>query len=491
MLFNSYEYIFLFLPVVVAVYFALNRRRLVAAGKAWLVLASLFFYSYWNIRYLPLLLLSILVNYAVGTALATTRRQRAPWEALVPPRLVLAAGICFNVGLLGYFKYTDFFLDNLNRALGLHLPLPHIALPLAISFFTFQQIAFLVDSYRGETAEYDFLDYCLFVSFFPQLIAGPIVHHGEMMPQFSRIRNKLPNHRNIAIGLAFFAMGLFKKAVIADTLSEWATQGFDTAPVLNLAEAWTASLAYTFQLYYDFSGYTDMAMGAAYLFNIRLPLNFNSPYKAGNIRDFWRRWHMTLTRWLRDYLYIPMGGNRRGVLRGYVNLVVTFFLVGLWHGAGWTYVLWGTLHGLGSAVHRLWRNAGLRMPTWIGWPLTFLFVHCTWVVFRARNLHDAAKVFKGMLGMTGVVLPAELAPALGRLAELGVRFGETFDWVKGNARALAILALVAAMAFAARNSVAVARELRPDWKSAAFVTALLVLGVLHLSQMSEFLYFIF
>ncbi len=418
MLFNSYEFIFFFLPITFFIYFYLNSKRLTEAAKAFLVFASLFFYAWWNVKYLPLILVSMLVNYSIGRELAAHRRRRRSYSA----KKLLAAGIAFNLGLLGYFKYTDFFIANLNRVLDTHLPLLHLALPLAISFYTFQQISYLVDSYKEETEEYDFLNYALFVTFFPQLIAGPIVHHAEMMPQFAKVRNKVKNYYNIALGLFVFSMGLFKKVMIADTFAQWATQGFDVAKELNMLEAWATSLSYTFQLYFDFSGYTDMAIGAALLFNIKLPINFFSPYKAVNIQDFWRRWHITLSRFLKDYLYIPLGGNRKGKIRTYVNLFVTFLLGGIWHGAGWTFVFWGALHGGALVLHRLWQQAGLYMPKLLGWFLTFNFVNIAWVFFRARNFDDALKVLKGMF--TGAFVYPQGLPFAESIREWGFVVGK-------------------------------------------------------------------
>ena len=301
MLFNSYEFIFAFLPITFFIYFYLNSKRLTTASKAFLVFSSLFFYSYWNIAYLPLILGSMLFNYAIGNTLAKTKKEESNKKTF-SNKSILIFGIICNVSLLAYFKYADFFIENFNLISGTNFNLLHLLLPLAISFFTFQQIAYLVDSYRKETDEYDFLNYALFVTFFPQLIAGPIVHHKEMMPQFANNRNMVKNYRNIALGIFIFSMGLFKKVVIADTFAVWANTGFDTATTLNLFEAWATSLSYTFQLYFDFSGYTDMAIGIALLFNIKLPINFNSPYKALSIQDFWRRWHITLSRFLRDYI---------------------------------------------------------------------------------------------------------------------------------------------------------------------------------------------
>ena len=336
MLFNSPVYIFLFLPIVVLGYFLFNHFRLIVAAKAWLVLSSLFFYGFWNPSYLALIIGSMLVNFALGTALH--REKRAPTRGKyhhLKRKNILAAGVLFNLGLLGYYKYEDFLIENFNLLLDRETGYLNLVLPLAISFFTFQQIAYLVDSYQQDTKEYDFLNYCLFVTFFPQLIAGPIVHHGEMMPQFMKLRTKILDWHNVSAGVFVFTIGLFKKVVIADSFAIWANAGFDAVAPLGFYEAWGTSLSYTFQLYYDFSGYTDMAIGAALLFNIRLPINFNSPYKAIGIQDFWRRWHITLSRWLRDYVYIPLGGSRKGNLRTYTNLLATFLLGGLWHGAGW------------------------------------------------------------------------------------------------------------------------------------------------------------
>ncbi len=398
MLFNSYVFIFAFLPITFFVYFYLNNKRLTEASKAFLVFSSLFFYSWWNIAYLPIILVSMLFNYVVGVSLSKDNEHTK-----VSKKALLTVGVVANVALLGYFKYADFLIENVNLATDSHIPLLHLALPLAISFFTFQQIAYLVDSYRGETKEYDFLNYANFVTFFPQLIAGPIVHHAEMMPQFAKSRNKVKNYRNIALGLFIFSIGLFKKVVIADTFAVWATAGFDTATTLNLFEAWATSLSYTFQLYFDFSGYTDMAIGAALLFNIKLPINFNSPYKATSIQDFWRRWHITLSRFLRDYVYIPLGGNRKGNFRTYNNLMATFIIGGIWHGAGWTFVFWGFLHGMALVIQRAWNQLGFKMNTVLAWFITFNFVNIAWVFFRAKEWSDAVKVLNGMFSLDNII----------------------------------------------------------------------------------------
>lgn len=391
MLFNSYEFIFAFLPITFFIYFYLLNKRLVTGAKGFLVFASLFFYSWWNVVYLPLILASMLFNYVIGTSLGKESEHKK-----IAKKQLLSIGIIGNLLLLGYFKYSDFFIENFNLAFGSDVNLLHLALPLAISFFTFQQIAYLVDSYRGETKEYDFLNYALFVTFFPQLIAGPIVHHKEMMPQFASKWNLAKNYKNIALGLFIFSIGLFKKVVIADTFAVYATAGFDTATTLTFFEAWATSLSYTFQLYFDFSGYTDMAIGAALLFNIKLPINFNSPYKATNIQEFWRRWHITLSRFLKEYVYIPLGGNRKGSFKTYNNLMITFLLGGLWHGAGWTFIFWGFLHGAALAIHRLWQSVGFKLPSLLAWFITFNFVNIAWVFFRATSWDNATKVLQGM-----------------------------------------------------------------------------------------------
>lgn len=390
MLFNSYEFIFLFLPLTFFIYFYLNQKKLTIASKGFLLFASLFFYSWWNILYLPLILSSMLFNFMIGKRLNDTKKKKISNKSL------LIFGILANIVLLVYFKYTDFLIENFNLVTSSNVELLHLALPLAISFFTFQQIAYLVDSYRQETGAYDFLNYAVFVTFFPQLIAGPIVHHSEMMPQFSNRQNSFKNYRHIAMGLFIFSIGLFKKVVIADLFALWATAGFDNASSLNGYEAWATSLSYTFQLYFDFSGYTDMAIGLALLFNIKLPINFNSPYKATNIQDFWRRWHITLSRFLRDYIYIPLGGNQKGDLRTYANLLTTFIIGGIWHGAGWTFIFWGFLHGFALVVHRIWSQLGFKLWKWVAWFITFNFINIAWVFFRAEEWQDAINILKRM-----------------------------------------------------------------------------------------------
>jgi len=485
MLFNSYEYIMMFLPAALIVYFLLNRLFSGRVGIAWLVLASLFFYSYWNIRYLPLILISIAVNYLTG---GTLSRQAAADNS--GRRTLLILGLCFNLGLLGYYKYTDFFINNLNNVSGAHLTLLHIVLPLGISFFTFTQIAYLVDAYRGEVQEYSLLNYALFVTFFPHLLAGPIIHHREMMPQFVAVDNKGINYENLARGLFLLSLGLFKKVIIADAFAVWANYGFDTASSLTLLEAWITSLSYTMQLYFDFSGYTDMAIGSALMFNIRLPINFNSPYKSLSIQEFWRRWHITLSRFLRDYIYIPLGGNQRGQARIYINVLITFLLGGLWHGAAWTFVFWGFLHGLALVINRAWRRMGLHMNKVLAWLLTFNFVNVAWVFFRAKSWGDAAKVLSGMLGMQGVNLPESLGARLGSLSAYGVKFGG-FNLTGDLKKAVLMLGVFMIVVLACRNSMELEDRFKPNLFYGLITAAAAVAAVINLSNITQFIYFNF
>jgi len=485
LLFNSFEFIFLFLPICFLGYFLLVHRQAHRKAKLWLALASLFYYSWWKVSYLPLILGSMVFNYYIGNRLTKVENHN------LKTKLVLWFAVLSNLALLGYFKYSDFLIENINQAFSSSIDLLHLALPLAISFFTFQQIAYIVDSYQGETKEYDFLNYMVFVSFFPQLIAGPIVHHKEMMPQFEDSGNQRLKLQNVCLGLFIFSIGLFKKVVIADTFAKWATIGYDHSVSLTLVEAWVTSLSYSLQLYFDFCGYTDMAMGAAFLFNIELPPNFNSPYKATSIQDFWRRWHMTLSRFLRDYIYIPLGGNRKAEFRTLNNLMTTFLLGGLWHGAGWTFIFWGFLHGAGLIVHRVWNGFGYRLPKWIAWFVTFQFVNIAWVFFRATSWSDAIKVLKGMAGMNGVILPEKLAGPLQFLGQWNIQFsaGNYPELMSKTTLLLIFVFLVVVGWF--KNSLELKDEFQINFKTVLFSAFFFVVAVLSMNRLSAFLYFNF
>lgn len=407
MLFNSWQFIFCFLPVAFFCYYVLIFYKKIFVAKVFLVFANLYFYLYFSLKLLPILLAFILVNYAYYHFMI---RKKS--------RSVFLLAIAFNLSMLGYYKYKHFFLENVNSVFDLSLNNPYILLPLGISFITFQTIAFVCDTYKNPhdmkelmgTGAEGFINYTLFISFFPQLIAGPIVHYKEMMTQFKDKSNKRLRYKNIAIGLLFFTIGLFKKVLIADKLA----QGVDNAyaavasgAVLNVVESWMVSFSYTMQIYFDFSGYCDMAVGLALFFNIKLPYNFNSPYKALSIQDFWRRWHITLSRFLRDYIYIPLGGNRVIKVKELRNIAVVFLIGGFWHGAGWTFIIWGALHAVAASIHKSyeWGLARLGFGQNRGknkayillcWLITFLFINVTWVFFRAPNYDAAISVLKSM-----------------------------------------------------------------------------------------------
>lgn len=432
MLFNSYEFIFLFLPITLTIFFQISSRGYHQLARTWLVIASLVFYGWWKIYYVGLLLISVGFNYFIGINLSRCTTK------YISQKHLLALGVIFNLGLLGYFKYTDFLIATTNDLIGTSFDLHKIILPLAISFFTFNQIAYLVDAYCGESQEYNFLTYCLFTTFFPYLMSGPIVHHRQIIPQFSQESTYHLNSEDVAVGLTIFFMGLFKKVVFADSIAVYASPVFEAVakgvPV-TFFEAWGAAIAYSLQLYFDFSGYSDMAIGVARVFGIKFPLNFDSPYKSLNIIDFWRRWHITLSHFLRDYLYIPLGGNRKGKMRRYLNLMITMLLGGLWHGAGWTFVIWGGLHGIYLVINHQWhslrRSLGHDLAESYWWSrgiacfVTFLAVVIAWVFFRAKDLDSALLMMKGMMGINGISIPLTIADKLGTpikslLSSLGI-----------------------------------------------------------------------
>ncbi|MCB2102946.1 MAG: MBOAT family protein [Rhodobacterales bacterium] len=450
MLFSSTVFLLAFLPAVLAGYAVLSAVPSRGPQFLWLAVTSLFFYAYWNPPYLLLLLASIGANYGLGQALAARRDRR-----------LLALGVAFNLGLIGLFKYAGFFVGNVNLLLGTAVPDPGLVLPLAISFFTFQQVAYLVDVYQGKVRDTDLLHYVLFVSFFPQLIAGPIVHHSEIIPQFERRGARRLHLSDMAAGAAIFVIGLQKKVVLADGMAIHADALFNGAGAAapTLLPAWIGTLAYAFQIYFDFSGYSDMAIGLARMFGIVLPLNFASPYKATSIIDFWRRWHMTLSRFLKDYLYVPLGGNRHGRVRRYGNLMVTMVLGGLWHGASWNFVLWGGLHGLYLVINHAWhalrgpgRDGGLSGRV-MGRALTFLAVVIAWVFFRAEDWGAARNVLTGLAGLNGLVLPVGWESALGWLAGLLGDGAVVFSPAPGfQPQVLVWLGGILALVFLAPNS---------------------------------------
>ena len=481
MLFTTATFAFLYLPIVLIGYYVLGSRSGTWAA-AWLFAASVFFYGYWMPAFTLLLLFSIAVNFALGMRIASRPSRGASARAW------LAVAVVFNLGLLGYFKYANFFVDNLNAALGTQWRLGEVLLPIGISFYTFTQIAYLVDTWAGKVNEVRPVHYGLFVTYFPHLVAGPVLHHAQMMPQFADSLVYRFDSTRFWGGLTIFGIGLFKKVVLADGIAPYADAVFmpvDGGAVPDPAEAWIGALAYTFQLYFDFSGYSDMAIGLSWMFNIRLPLNFDSPYKALSISDFWRRWHISLSTFLRDYLYVPLGGNRKGEPRRYVNLGITMVLGGLWHGASWSFVIWGALHGMYLMVNHAFR----ALAEWAGWlqcldssrvfqvaswAVTFVAVVFAWVFFRAETLPGAWRMVQAMAGRvsgeaeSGILLwNAGLNPAVasGWCIVLGViavalpnsnRFGESLLGhlrAKGDSAAtIGGAALVAVVALVVVNS---------------------------------------
>lgn len=404
MLFNSQVFVCLFLPAVLAGYYAFAESR--TARQAWLIAASLFFYGWWDARFVPLLAGLTLANWLVARSFAATA-----W------RWVPLAGVAMNLSVLGLFKYADFLRGSWYELDGQNWTAWHLILPLGISFFAFQKISYLIDLRRGHAHAYSLLDFSLFVMFFPQLIAGPIVRHNEIIPQFQADPRRPEMWENLGRGFVLFAIGVGKKVLFADTLAMVADPLFRQAAAgpLNGAEAWIAAGAYTLQIYFDFSGYSDMAIGLARMFGLRLPFNFDAPYRAISVRDFWRRWHMTLSRFLRDYLYIPLGGNRVGPARQIFNLIVTMLLAGLWHGAAWTFVVWGGIHGAALAINHAWQHTGLRIPRALAWMLTLLFVMAGWVLFRSESFRVAGQILASMVGRHGlghITLDREYVAAL-------------------------------------------------------------------------------
>lgn len=510
MLFNSYEFLLIFLPAAWFAYAATGRRsQHVAIGV--LLMFSLAFYAWWSSVFLLLLLVSIAFNFAVGRALSSERQA-------LSRRLILVIGLAANLLLLGYFKYADFFIRNVSVLLGWDHQSLGIVLPMGISFFTFTQVAFLVDAYRREAREYRPLHYGLFVTYFPHLIAGPILHHKEMMPQFARDRAQsaiTPEH--LSLGFAFLSIGLFKKLVIADSLAGWVIPVFDTALAPSFTEAWIGALAYTFQLYFDFSGYSDMAIGISMLFGIWLPINFDSPYKSCSIAEFWRRWHMTLSRFLRDYLYIPLGGGKKSSLARSRNLLTTMLLGGLWHGAGWTFIAWGALHGVLLVINHLYRDVSARFSsdfhngrifTGASWMATFVCVVVGWVIFRAPDLDAAGAILKGMAGLNGAALPERLTEKLGWLPAGWVfAAGPAFPY-PDIALVVRTMVMVSLAVFLLPNSqqILLGQDPTPSGRITAegslflrlptslraiVTSAVALTAIAHISELSAFLYFQF
>ena len=492
MLFNSAEFLFAFLPITIAGYLLLQKHSK-SASNWWLLVSSLTFYGIWNISFLPIIIGSISINYLISA--------RITGGATLPRKAWLIFGISANLLMLGYFKYTNFFIDNLNIITGTNYRWADIVLPIGISFFTFQQIAFLVDTYRHVTIERHFGRYALFISFFPQLIAGPIVHHSELTHQFGRSREN--RSRDFAEGLTLLVIGLIKKMVIADTAALPSSRLFDSVAhgtVLTTCDAWVAAISYSVQIYFDFSAYSDMAIGIARILGIDLPINFASPYKARNIGDFWKRWHITLSRFLRDYVYIPLGGNRQGKHRQAINVMLTMVLGGIWHGAGWTFLIWGALHGTYLAVSAIWQKSSLgqtlsKYRTWkfASWLITISLVLFAWVPFRAESLDATISIWSSMLHLNG--------PSSGNSAEFNdhniiiVFLALLIATVSPNAYEILHHSKIGlpSRGYPATYISGTAKQPRWmwTWKHALVTSAGIIVIILKINDVSEFIYFQF
>lgn len=482
MLYNSYVFCFAFLPLVLCAYYFLNKYRKFNLGLALLLISSLIFYSYDNFRYVILLIGSIIINWFLSRLLNKKRSK-----------IYLFLGIGINVAIIFYFKYLDFFLDNINKLFNFEFSLREILLPLGISFITFQQISYIVDSYRGETTSYSFIEYAAFISFFPQLIAGPIVLHKEIIPQFRNHDKKLFCHESFAKGIYAFSIGLFKKVIVADTFNKAVSWGWTNYEQINSLEIIVIMLSYTFQIYFDFSGYSEMAYGIGKMFNIDIPINFDCPYQSFSIIEFWKKWHITLTRFLREYVYFPLGGSQKGKIRTYLNILIVFFLSGLWHGANWTFIFWGAMHGLAQVLNRIfatkWKN-NHPVLQWIG---TFIFVNVMWLFFRANSIGQAWELLIRVAKVDMLPISSDLCKCF-ILPEI--------NWLVGGVAILTNLVskvngfymwalLLVSLGICLNESNINERKFRPTFFTAVKTSFLLLWSIISFSGVSVFLYFNF
>ncbi len=491
MLFNSYVFIFLFLPLVLAGYYGLNSIKKHKLALCWLIVLSLLFYGYdyqpVSMRYLALLVVSILLNFLLVEMMSRTAKNK--WR-----RVCLIMGLLLNLGILFYCKYYDFFIENINAIFGTDIGFLRIVLPLGISFYTFQQLSYVIDSYKRDCEKYSLVEYAAYVSFFPQLIAGPIVYHDELIPQLRDMNKKRINAVCFSKGIYAFSLGLAKKVLVADTFSKVVTIGYQSIGDLNTPSALLVMVCYSMQIYFDFSGYCDMAYGIGYLFNIELPVNFNSPYKADSIVSFWDRWHMTLTRFFTKYVYIPLGGSRRGTGRTYLNILVVFFVSGVWHGANWTFILWGMMNGVANVLNKIFDKLYKKVPKILRIGMTFLFSTFAWSLFRAESIKQAKqlwdRLFHGGFGAIYAPITDQFQDMIEMKILYRAGFGsliETQPWFF-----VVLFTVVAVMAsFTMRNTQEKVATMRYTNRKIAVITFLVVWSVMSLSEVSEFLYFNF
>ncbi len=486
MLFNSYSFIFAFLPVTILVYFILGTYREGRYSNAWLAIASLFFYGYWNIAYLPLLMGSIVVNYILGGRIAGAQEKEGKRQGTS----YFILGVLFNLGLLCWFKYMDFLIRNVDRLMGMDIPLLHIVLPLGISFFSITQLVYLIGIYfYGEgRGKRDFIDYALFVSFFPHLLAGPILYHKPMMKQFRDIGLKTPRAENFAKGIALFTIGLAKKVLIADAFIAPVASGYQNAAGLSALDAWVLAASYVIQLYFDFSGYSDMAVGSAKMLNIEIPVNFRAPLRAKTLSDFWTRWHMSLTMTIMAYIYTPLVRARKKLTLGWgmFSTMVTMLIIGIWHGAGWTFVLFGLLQGLGLSINQIWKHYHLPMPNALGHFLTLAFFTASGVLFRADNMDQARLVYRAMFGHGGGSSHFIDMSPVGAFLTLGQP-----PWSYLPENIWIAVAAILLIAYCPESNELIKKHFRPDFRWAFVLSVLFVYSVLHFTQVTAFLYFQF
>jgi len=477
MIFSSYIFIFLFLPVVTSLYFLMSRLKSDKVQKILLVISSLIFYGYFNYYYLIIILTSIAINYFIAHQI-----QKNSTNVFFSKGLFLLMGVLFNILLLGYFKYYDFFISNINILFNASFNLRYILLPLGISFFTFQQLSFLISVYKKEDKVADLLTYLLFVTFFPQLIAGPIVLYSEMIPQFLDKNKRLFNYENFTRGLYLFLIGLFKKIVIADTVAIFVNNGY-SGNDFSFLSAWILAISFSIQIYFDFSGYADMAIGIGKIFNIDIPLNFSSPYKSKSITEFWKRWHITLGRALKTYIYIPLGGNRKGTFRTYFNLLIVFFVSGLWHGASWMFIIWGMLHGIFMIFEKIFERYICIIPSFIRICFTFIGITILWVFFRANSLSQALSILNGMISIIDI--------DISKIAYLAQ------DGIIGFPLPIAIIYISIFIVFPlfliffSKNSIEKFESFKFNYSNLIFLILITVISLVHLSRLSPFIYFNF
>ncbi len=485
MLFNSYIFVLFFLPVTIIGYFSLNHFRLNRIAMIFLLGMSLWFYGYFNYYYLSIMVVSIIANFLFYKAIGRFASKK------ILKRAIAFIAIVLNVGALFYFKYFDFFVENINAVFQTDFALRNILLPLGISFFTFQQISFVIDAYKGEIPDYNFVNYACFVTFFPQLVAGPIVTHDELVPQFADLSKKRFNWNNFSPGLYAFALGLSKKVLIADVLGNIANWGYSNIKELDSISALIVVLAYTVQIYFDFSGYSDMAIGMGKMLNIDLPINFNSPYKALTINEFWSRWHMTLTRFFTRYIYIPLGGNRKGEIRTYINIMIVYLVSGIWHGANWTFIFWGVCHGLFCVISRRFKKQFDQIHPALNWCLTFGFVNLMWIFFRADSIGDAFTIIRKICSVNIVGIPQELINTVMTaewefLAQKITFLGEHSVLIL---LAYIIIPLIATLGM--KNVHEKMQSMKPRITTSFVTACLLTLCIISFAGVSTFLYFNF